>query len=86
MPKRDRHRVNRSVRDGDPGRVAANERYGALEAVTLQLRAADAQHRVGEIDADDARGARRHRPRGNREIRRAGAQVEHALAPDSASA
>ena len=34
----------------------------------------------GEVDADDARRARRRRARGNRQVGGAGAQVEHALA------
>ena len=51
-----------------------------------QLVAADAQHRAGEIDADHARGARRARPRRDRQIGRAGAEIEHALACRSARA
>src|SRR5262249_52214877 len=41
---------------------------------------ADIEHRAREINADDARGARRRGPGGDRQIRRPRADVEHALA------
>ena len=53
------------------------ERDLAIEPAPAQLVEPDAQHRAGEIDADDAR-LRGGVDRGDREIRGAGAEIEHA--------
>ena len=62
------HRPTRRHRN--PRRVAAHERDRGRRAARAQLLAPDAQHRAGEIDADDTRGAaaapRAPRSRGRR--------------------
>ena len=64
---------------GHTRRVATNERHAVGETPLQQLLAPDAQHRGGKVDADHARGVRRRGPRGDRQIRGAGAEVQHAL-------
>ena len=71
----DGRRVGPAVGDGNRGRVAADERDLPIEGAGAQLVEADAQHRAGEVDADDP-GARGVVQRRDREVGGAGAEIE----------
>ena len=81
--ERDGHRVDRAVQNRHPRGVAPDERHpigrvpasGSLSRPTLNIA-------PGKVDADDARRPGRRGSRRNRQIRRASAEIQHALVTD----
>ena len=76
-PEADRRRIRPGIADGNARGIAAHERNARGQAAPAQFVEADAQHRAGEVHADYARGRFRVQRR-DRQIGRAGAQVEDA--------
>ena len=81
MPKAIVDGVHRRVGDRQPHRVAAHELHPARRAPAARTFVdAVRQHRAGEVDADDARGAACGRAPRQRDVGRAGAHVQQPLA------
>ena len=72
----DGHGLRRRVGQRDLRRVAAHQPDGRPGGMLVKLRSPEAQHRAGEVDADDAAGAStRLADGGKRQVARAGAEV-----------
>src|SRR5439155_19724479 len=65
--------------DRNARRIGSNERDARVDAGAADLLAPDAQHRLGEIDADDESGRRPGRAGGERDVGGTGAQIDDAL-------
>jgi hypothetical protein len=77
VPQQERrgHAGERFVREGEPERVSGDQPHAACRIFPSELLAADPEHPVGEIEADDAtdRGLRQE---GQRQIARARGDVQ----------